>query len=244
MESSQPALFISDLHLSPLRPEGVERFRRFIRDTASQAESLYILGDFFEAWVGDDQLADPFLAGIVSELRGLGERGVRIGFLPGNRDFLAGEGLARAAGMSLLPDPMRLSLFGVPTLLCHGDLFCTDDRAYQAFRSQVRAPAWQAAFLAKPIEARLAIAEDLRLRSETAKAGKSPEIMDVNEEAVRQAFQDYGVRRIIHGHTHRPARHGVALGDTQGERWVLPDWYEGGGYLRCDERGCFAKGLS
>ena len=133
MESSQPALFISDLHLSPLRPEGVERFRRFIRDTASQAESLYILGDFFEAWVGDDQLADPFLAGIVSELRGLGERGVRIGFLPGNRDFLAGEGLARAAGMSLLPDPMRLSLFGVPTLLCHGDLFCTDDRAYRRF---------------------------------------------------------------------------------------------------------------
>ncbi len=239
-EGDRPALFISDLHLSQERPEPVMLYRRFMREIAPGAASLYILGDFFEAWVGDDDLADAFHGEIIADLRDLSDKGVAIGFLSGNRDFLVGDAFARAARLTLLPDPVRIDLFGTPTLLSHGDIFCTDDAAYQAYRVQVRDPAWQAEFLAKPLHERRALARALRERSEQAKAGKKPEIMDVNAEAIARAIHALDVKRIIHGHTHRPARHEFQLTHRTIERWVLPDWYETGGYLRCDGAGCRA----
>lgn len=236
----RPALFISDLHLSSERPGPVRLFQAFMRDVAPSAASLYILGDFFEAWVGDDDLDTPFNQEIVGALSDLAAGGVLIRFLPGNRDFLAGTAFARAAGLTLLADPVRIDLFGTPTLLSHGDIFCTDDTAYQAYRKQVRDPAWQTDFLARPVEERRAVAQALRERSEAAKAGKKPEIMDVNAEAILAGIRQWDVQRIIHGHTHRPARHEILLTDRTVVRWVLPDWYETGGYLRCNGNGCRA----
>lgn len=244
LEGNRPALFISDLHLDRQRPDSVALFQRFMREIAPTSGALYILGDFFEAWLGDDDLADAFHGEIVAALRALSDGGVPVFFLHGNRDFLAGADFARAAGLSLLPDPVRIDLFGTPTLLSHGDIFCTDDATYQAFRTQVRDPAWQAAFLAKPLQERHALALALRERSEQAKADKKPEIMDVNTAAVARSALDMDVRRIIHGHTHRPARHEFHVADRIVERWVLPDWYETGGYLRCGAEGCLAVGFS
>jgi UDP-2,3-diacylglucosamine hydrolase len=236
-----PLLFIADLHLSRERPRPVELFHRFIGEIAPRGCALYILGDFFEAWIGDDDLKDDFHAGLAADLGALGRGGVQVFFLPGNRDFLAGETFARAAGLTLLADPTVIDLFGIPTLLTHGDAYCTDDINYQAFRRQVRDPGWQAAFLARPLAERHALARELRERSEQAKAGKKPEIMDVNIDAVSLAFRDRGVSRIIHGHTHRPARHEHRIDGHLCERWVLADWYEeSGGYLRCDVDGCRA----
>lgn len=239
-----PVLFISDLHLTPERPQAAHLLRRFLRDVAPSAAALYILGDFFEAWVGDDDLSEPFHADIAEALRILSGHGTQVAFLPGNRDFLAGEAFARAAGLTLLPDPTRLDLFGVPTLLSHGDAFCTDDATYQAFRAQVRGAAWQQAFLALPLAERRALARELRERSEQAKAGKKPEIMDVNAEAVERAFRESRVDRIIHGHTHRPARHEHLVDGRPRERWVLADWYDTGAYLHCDAQGCRAVALA
>lgn len=237
-----PTLFLSDLHLSPERPGAAESFRRFLSETAPRADALYILGDLFEAWVGDDDLALPFHAGIAAELKRVAKNGVPVYFLPGNRDFLAGPDLARAAGLVLLEDPTRIDLYGTPTLLAHGDAWCTDDAQYQAFRAQVREPGWRAEFLDKPLAERHAIAAALRERSEQAKAGKRPEIMDVNPEAIAEAFRRHAVSRIIHGHTHRPARHLLSVAGRPCERWVLPDWYGAAcGYLACDASGCRAE---
>ena len=240
LDGDRPALFISDLHLDPQRPETVVLFRDFMARTAPRAGSLFILGDFFEAWVGDDDLPAPFNADIVSALATLSAGGTALYFLHGNRDFLAGAAFARAAGLHLLPDPVRIELFGTPTLLSHGDVFCSDDGTYQAFRAQVRQRDWQTEFLGKPIEARHAFARALRERSEHAKAGKKPDIMDVNLDTVARHARAADVRRIIHGHTHRPARHVHDLGDRRIERWVLPDWHDTGGYLICDRSGCRA----
>ncbi len=237
---SPPALFIADLHLSPERPRAIALFRQFMREVAPTAATLYILGDFFEAWVGDDDLSDGFHADIASCLRTLVQGGVPVSFLPGNRDFLIGDAFARTTGITLLEDPTRIDLFGIPTLLSHGDAFCTDDASYQSFRRQVRDPTWQAAFLARPLTERHAMARELREHSEQAKAGKQPEIMDVNADAVFRSFREHAVTRIIHGHTHRPAKHEYQLAGCLGERWVLADWYESGGYLRCDTEGCRA----
>lgn len=234
-------LFISDLHLTPERPAAAASFRRFLERQAPLADALYILGDLFEAWVGDDDLASPFHGEIAAALKRLSNAGVPVYFLPGNRDFLVGAELARAAGMALLDDPTRIDLYGTPTLLAHGDAWCTDDAQYQAFRAQVREPAWRAEFLAQPLERRHALAAALRERSEQAKAGKRPEIMDVNPDAIAAAYRRHGVARIIHGHTHRPARHEPLIDGSLCERWVLPDWYEAtGGYLACDAAGCHA----
>lgn len=240
-----PALFASDLHLTPDRPQGVARFHRFLTDIAAGAGALYLLGDVFEAWVGDDDLDAPFNAEIVTALRRLAERGVCVHFLPGNRDFLVGAAFATAGGLNLLDDPTRMDLFGVPTLLAHGDALCTDDVAYQAFRRQCRDPDWQRAALAKPLAERHALARAMRAQSERIKADNTPEIMDVNAEAVAGAFRAYDVRRLIHGHTHRPAHHSLEVDGRVRERWVLPAWYEGGGYLYCDDRGvCELKTLT
>ncbi|MDD5389894.1 MAG: UDP-2,3-diacylglucosamine diphosphatase [Gallionellaceae bacterium] len=234
-------LFLSDLHLTPERPGAALSFRRFLDQKAIHAEALYLLGDLFEAWVGDDDLILPFHAEIASDLKRVSQSGVSIYFLPGNRDFLVGPDLARAAGLTLLEDPTRIDLYGTATLLAHGDAWCTDDAQYQALRAQIREPAWRADFLDKPLAERHAIAAALRERSELAKAGKRPEIMDVNPLAIAEAFRRHAVSRIIHGHTHRPARHSHHVDGKPCERWVLPDWYDlVGGYLVCDATGCRA----
>ncbi|MBI5330707.1 MAG: UDP-2,3-diacylglucosamine diphosphatase [Betaproteobacteria bacterium] len=235
---ARSTLFISDLHLSPERPDALSRFTSFLRETAIHAEALYILGDFFELWVGDDDLHQPLHQHAIAELRRLTEAGVGVRFLPGNRDFLIGPAFAAAAGLQLLPDPSVIRLYGVPTLITHGDQMCTDDAAYQTYRTQVHDPDWQREFLAQPLIERIAFALHVRDQSEQAKAGKRPEIMDVNPAAVAQWLARYGVARIIHGHTHRPARHVHPAGERECERWVLPDWYEGGGHLCCDQTGC------
>jgi UDP-2,3-diacylglucosamine hydrolase len=231
-------VFISDLHLTRERPEAVERFRRFLGEVAMRAGTLYILGDFFEAWVGDDDLSDPFNAGIAADLRHLAGTGTSIGLLHGNRDFVLGPEFAEAAGLSLLPDPSVIDLYGTPSLISHGDAWCTDDQTYQAFRAQVRNPAWQAAALARPLAERHALARAMREQSEKIKPGVKPEIMDVNAGAIAEAFRAHAVRRIIHGHTHRPARHESVVDGRACERWVLPDWYDSGGYLLCTAAGC------
>lgn len=232
------ALFVSDLHLCPSRPHINRLFFDFLTGPARQAESLYILGDLFEYWAGDDDLDDPFNAGICTALRTLSETAVPVFFMAGNRDFLAGEGFARTAGLSLLPDPATLDLHGTRTLLMHGDTLCTDDDAYQAFRAEVRTPDWQQAFLALPLAHRKSQIEALRRESEAQKQVKPMQIMDVNPVAVLQALTLHRCARLIHGHTHRPARHALVANGRSCERWVLPDWYETGSYLACDESGC------
>ncbi len=232
------SLFISDLHLTAERPAANARFFRFLAETARAAEALYILGDFFEAWVGDDALDDPFHAQVAAALRHLVARGVRLHVMHGNRDFLLGEAFACATGASLLPEQAVVNLYGRPTLLLHGDVLCTDDLDYQQFRRLVRDPGWQARFLARPLPERLALARQLRERSEQVKGDKRPEIMDANPEAVQDAFRRHGVARMIHGHTHRPAHHRLTVDDRACERWVLPDWYDTGGYLICSDAGC------
>jgi len=235
---SAPILFISDLHLTQDRPLPATLFHEFMAEVAPQAGALYILGDFFETWVGDDELSVEFNARVVRDLSELSRSGIPIFFLPGNRDFLVGEDFAHTAGLTLLTDPVRINLFGTPTLLSHGDIFCTDDAAYQTFRNQVRDRIWQAEFLAKSWDERRSLARALREHSELAKADKKPEIMDVNTEALDKSVREQDIRRIIHGHTHRPARHEFKVNGKTVERWVLPDWFESGGYLRCDDAGC------
>jgi UDP-2,3-diacylglucosamine hydrolase len=229
------SLLISDLHLSGARPESAARFFRFLDEQAAQAQALYVLGDLFEYWIGDDALAategDPLAASVASALAALPRRGVRLYVMHGNRDFLMGDGFARAAHAKLIDDPIVVELGGIPTLLMHGDTLCTDDTDYQAWRRTCRAPQWQQEFLAKPLAERRSIGEDLRETSRSMARAKSPEIMDVTSQAVRDAFRSHGVVRLIHGHTHRPARHALEVDGRQCERWVLPDWYGTGGYL-------------
>jgi len=232
------SLFISDLHLTPERPLPVQLLQRFIEEIVPAAQALYILGDFFEAWVGDDSLEQPFNKAICQSLNSVSAAGVPMFFLPGNRDFLVGQQFANAGNLTLLSDPTQIDLYGVPTLIAHGDQFCTDDTAYQSFRQQVREPAWQQQFLAQPMDQRLALAASLRERSEQAKADKKPDIMDVNQSAIANVLNGSPIQRLIHGHTHRPARHVSQANGAMLERWVLPDWYDSGGYLVCDAAGC------
>ncbi|HSA89033.1 MAG TPA: UDP-2,3-diacylglucosamine diphosphatase [Burkholderiales bacterium] len=232
-----PALFISDLHLTEERPEANERFIALAEGRARDAEALYVLGDFFEYWVGDDDLEDPFNAVIAGLLRDLARRGVRLFFMHGNRDFLVGERFCAATGARPLADPSVHEIHGVKTLLVHGDTLCTDDLEYQAWRRRARDPAFQAEFLAKPLAERRQAVLQMREKSRLVVQGKTADIMDVNEDAVRQAMRSHGVRRLIHGHTHRPGRHALEVDGERCERWVLPDWYGRGGYLVLDERG-------
>ncbi len=231
-------VFISDLHLAPDAPDISARFHAFIHGLRGRAETLYILGDLFEIWIGDDELDAPFQAGIAATLRALADSGTRIRIMHGNRDFLLGPAFMAACGAEPLPDPSVIDLFGIPTLLMHGDSLCIDDQPYQDFRRQVRDPAWQRVFLAKPLEERRAIARQYRADSRDAQTGKAMGILDVNPDAVVQAMRDAGCGRMIHGHTHRPARHVLELDGVGRERWVLPDWYETGGGLSCDATGC------
>jgi len=237
-------LFVSDLHLDPERPAATELFGRFLEGEARNAGALYILGDLFEAWVGDD---DPSTAGafVADRLRALADSGVPVSFIRGNRDFLLGQEYAERAGMTILPDPAVVMLQGEPTLILHGDLMCTDDTAYQQFRAQTRDPRWQAEFLAQPLEARLEFAAKARAASkarygELQASGQSEAITDVTPTTVREWFKRYGVRRMIHGHTHRPAIHDEGDRHT---RIVLGDWYEQGSVLRVDAGGARLESL-
>jgi UDP-2,3-diacylglucosamine hydrolase len=218
-------LFISDLHLDEARPRIVDLFARLLANEAREATALYILGDLFESWIGDDD--DATLAMSVADaLRALRDSGVPIYFMHGNRDFLLGADYAERAGMELLIDPCVVELDGERTLLMHGDTLCSDDFDYQKFRALVRNPAWQAQFLGKPLAERRAFAAQARGESRKQTAMKAAEIMDVNQAAVESAMRAHGVHRLIHGHTHRPATHRFELDGQAAERIVLGDWYE------------------
>ncbi|MBX9402121.1 UDP-2,3-diacylglucosamine diphosphatase [Lysobacter sp. BMK333-48F3] len=241
-------LFISDLHLDPERPQITDLFGRFVRDEARGADALYILGDLFEAWVGDDDPAETG-AFVAAELKALADSGVPVYFIRGNRDFLLGTDYAARAGMRLLPDPSVVVLYGRPTLIGHGDLLCTDDVAYQQFRAQTRHPAWQAQFLAQPLAARLAFAQQARAASKAHQAGlrdagRMETITDVSPQTVAETFARYGIDRIVHGHTHRPAVHALEVAGRACERIVLGDWYEQGSVLRVDRDGARLQSLS
>lgn len=226
-------LFISDLHLCASRPRINQLFFDFLASTARDADSLYILGDFFEYWAGDDDINDPFNRSVIDAVATLTGRGVSVLLMHGNRDFLIGEKFCQAANVTLLQDPTVIDLSGTRTLLLHGDTLCTDDIEYQKFRKQVRDPQWQQQFLSQPLTQRKAIIEDLRRRSETEKQTKSMDIMDVTLASVEAALREYDYPRMIHGHTHRPATHRHDIDGKPCERWVLRDWYESGSYLRC-----------
>jgi UDP-2,3-diacylglucosamine hydrolase len=236
-------LFISDLHLCPSRPEINRIFFRFLENQACAARALYILGDLFEYWAGDDDLGEPFNASIAAALARLTGSGVSAYLMHGNRDFIIGSAFARSSGIELLPDPSLLDLYGQPTLLMHGDTLCTLDREYQDFRREARSPAWIDAMLAKPLAERRVAIEAMRRRSEEAKGRKPAEIMDVDPAEVEAVLRRHGYPRLIHGHTHRPARHTHRVDGHDCERWVLADWYKCGSYLACDESGCRAKRL-
>lgn len=233
------ALFVADVHLCGSRPDASARFFDFLSHVASQAQALYILGDLFESWVGDDDLAAPLHQSVITHLSGLSARGVQVSFMHGNRDFMLAQHFARLCGMQLLADPVVVDLYGAPTLLTHGDTLCTADVDYQRYRRVVRQPWMMKLLRVLPLSLRQTMAQRARTRSERAKTHKSATIMDVDPEAVIALFKQYGVRRMIHGHTHRPAQHSIDIHGVHYERWVLPDWYgEGGGYLVCDAETC------
>ena len=237
------SIFVSDLHLTPERPQATERFREFTAGPAARAEALYILGDLFEYWVGDDDLGDPFNASVADALHALSGKGTAIHLMHGNRDLLAGPRFAERCGAKLVADSLLLDLYGTKTLILHGDTLCTDDLAYQKFRAFAHDPGNQRRFLALPIEERRRQIVAYRGDSEKEKAGKTDEIMDVAPAAVEQALRESGYPRLIHGHTHRPARHVHIVDGKTCERWVLTDWYGRAGYLRCDASGCSAVTL-
>ncbi len=238
-------LFISDLHLQPERPDITRAFERFLTTQAQAADALYILGDFFEVWIGDDD-DSPFNQHIAELLQAFTKPtdtksnstksnstksnstrpGKELYLMVGNRDFLMGEAFASRCGATLLPDPCVIDLYGTPTLLMHGDSLCTSDTEYMAFREQARSEMWQQALLSKSLDERRAIARQLRDQSKSMSSMKAEDIMDVTLDAVVNVMQSSQVSRLIHGHTHRPAVHSVALADNNlsGERIVLGDW--------------------
>jgi UDP-2,3-diacylglucosamine hydrolase len=223
-------LFVSDVHLDASAPEASEQFLAFLRQEAAQAEALYILGDLFEAWVGDDD-ADPDKERICQGLRALTDSGVPCFVMHGNRDFLLGAGFCQRAGCRLLTDPVIAQFEDDRVLLTHGDALCTDDHAYQELRSLVRDPLWQRRFLALPRLRRELLADEARAGSRRHTSRTVPTIMDVNAGAVTSAFRSSGVRRMIHGHTHRPGVHDLSVDGVPVQRLVLGAWYEQGSYL-------------
>lgn len=240
MDSSDPAgecLFIADLHLAPERPETVARFLDFLAGRARRAERLYILGDLFDAWIGDDDDTPPYPQ-IRAALRALTEAGTACRLLRGNRDFLIGRAFARDTGCTLLRDPTLVGLGGERVLLMHGDLLCTDDVAYQRFRRRVRNPLVQRLFLWRSLARRRAQAADYRRRSGSATAAKTAASMDVSEPTVARIMRRHAADRLIHGHTHRPADHAFALDGRPVVRQVLAEWHpERGEALVADAGG-------
>ena len=243
-------LFISDLHLDPERPEVTRLFGDFIDGEARSADALYILGDLFEAWVGDDDPAE-IGAFVATKLRALADAGVPVFFQHGNRDFLVGREFAARAGLTLLPENAVVMLYGKPVLLMHGDSLCTEDVGYQAFRAQTRDPAWRARFLAQPLAARLAFAAQARAQSQqrqrelkTDDRAQFETLTDVAPAAVQATLMRYGIDTLIHGHTHRPAIHRLDLDGRAARRVVLGDWYTQGSVLRVDTDGMLLDTLA
>ena len=227
-------LFISDLHLSIERPEIINLFLKFMDEVAPSTQSLYILGDFLEYWIGDDmdeQIQGTAIADVFSSIRSLHAKGTDVFLMHGNRDFLIGETLAAKYQFKLINDPAIIDINGSPVLLMHGDTLCTDDHEYQQFRTMVREKNWQSAFLSKPINERVEIAQELREKSKDAVATKKPDIMDVNQETVINTMMQHDVVTLIHGHTHRPALHDFKHDGKSMKRYVLADWYDSGSYL-------------
>lgn len=223
-------LFVSDVHLDAETPQAVEQFLSFLRTHAAEARALYILGDLFETWVGDDD-DDPVKQRVREGLHALTSGGVGCFVLHGNRDFLLGKQFCRDAGVRLLSDPIIADLDGESVLLTHGDALCTDDHSYQELRSIVRIADWQRRFLRLPLADRQMLANEVRAGSRAHTTRTIPKIMDVNSAAVTAAFDAARVRRIIHGHTHRPAVHDAQIGGQPVQRIVLGAWYEHGSYL-------------
>jgi UDP-2,3-diacylglucosamine hydrolase len=230
-------MLVSDLHLDPERPAVTALFLDFLATRGRRADALYILGDLFEAWIGDDD--DSELNQTVC--RGLSrcaDAGSPVFVMRGNRDFLLGKRFAQQAHCTLLDDPACIDLYGVPTLLMHGDLLCTDDAEYQEFRRMAHSASWQQELLSKTLKERRAIAVEMRRISREKTGGKPESIMDVNPGAVIDSMTAHGVTRLIHGHTHRPAVHDLAIGGVPAQRIVLGDWYEQGSVLECTPAGC------
>jgi len=229
--------FVADLHLTDERPAATGRFFRFLQDEVAGADALYILGDLFEAWTGDDH-GERVAGDTAQRLAALAAAGTRVYFMHGNRDFLLAEHYAARAGMTLLPDPTRMDLYGTPTLLMHGDTLCTDDTTYQRFRHHVRHPLTRALLPRLPRAWRQRMAQRARAGSEAAKSQKAADIMDVNVDEVVRVLRERQACRLIHGHTHRPAQHVHPIDGRPCERWVVPDWYTRWGYVVCDATGC------
>lgn len=229
-------LFISDLHLSAHRPAKLALFRELLQRAARRVEALYILGDLFEVWVGDDDDTPPY-PDIIAALRAFNATGTPLYVMQGNRDFLMGTRFENLTGGHLLPDPHLAELYGQPVLLMHGDLLCTHDRDYQAFRRKVRDPHWQRRFLFWPLWSRKLIGKFARLRSRLALRTKPEYLMDVDAAAVERGLREHGVRLLIHGHTHRPAIHTLTLDGQPAQRVVLGDWYEQDSALLLDASG-------
>jgi UDP-2,3-diacylglucosamine hydrolase len=231
-----PIYFIADLHLHETRPEVTQAFFRFLDEQMKDAEALYILGDFFDTWIGDD---DDIAIGheVAAKLHALNEKGTAIFLMHGNRDFLLGKEFAARAGATLIPEGIVIDLFGCLTLLLHGDNLCTGDAQYQTFRQQVRSSQWQQQILSQPLAARRALASQIRAESQSMNALKAENIMDVTQDEVVRVMKDAGVRRLIHGHTHRPAHHALSIDGTPAERIVLGDWHSDGWCIKVDEKG-------
>lgn len=233
----KPALFVSDLHLAPGHPATAAAFHAWARGPARDASALYVLGDLFDAWIGDEQIHEPFARDVVASLRAVADAGVPVAVMHGNRDFLLGPRFARAAGATLLPERVVADVGGVPTLLLHGDELCTGDADYQRYRAWVRDPARLRRFLALPWPVRRAVAAWLRRRSRIATRDKPDEIMDVSDDAVVRAFRDTGTTRMVHGHTHRPATHRHDVDGRACERVVLSDWRDRATWLEVGAAG-------
>lgn len=234
-------LFISDLHLCASRPLAIAAFIDFIHHQASKAQSLYMLGDIFEYWAGDDSVDNHALSHLFTALRALSDNGVALYIMHGNRDFLMGNQFAQAIGATLLEDPSIITLYQKRILISHGDALCTDDSQYQQFRQQVRNPAWIAQFLSQPLSKRNEQISSIRQQSEDAKSKKAMAIMDVNLDAVDSLLRTYDYPDfLIHGHTHRPQQHLHTINSHSCIRWVLGDWYEQASCLRLDQYGCQA----
>lgn len=234
----ETTLFISDLHLCASRPAITAAFMHFLENTASKAKALYILGDLFEYWAGDDDIDSPFHQQIISAFSKTTEAGLKIYLMHGNRDFLIADKFCRITGITLIDDPVMIDLNGQAALLSHGDDLCTDDIAYQQFRAQVRDKKWQQEFLSQPLQVRKQQVEAIRARSEQEKTQKSMQIMDVNAQAVEALLRKYQPDLLIHGHTHRPNQHSIEVDGRKITRWVLGDWYEQGSCLACNSQGC------
>jgi len=230
------ALFISDLHIDASRPAITDQFLGFLAAEAVRADALYILGDLFESWVGDDA-ADSSQAAAIEGIHTLTSRGVPCFVMHGNRDFLLSEQFCRMSGAQLLPDPLIVTLYGERVLVMHGDALCTDDRAYQRLRATVREPAWQRQFLALPIASRRALAGAARAGSQAHTAAVEYAITDVNAGSVAAALRGAGTATLLHGHTHRPAIHALQVDGRPCTRIVLGDWYDQGSLLRWDRNG-------